>query len=237
MLLRLIKEEYFQWLLENSEKETATGSTFRVSSTGKCIKRQQFHYKGESLDPLDDKSLGRLRVGTLVHNDIQEKLVERLNEKGYKAKVELVLEDKELDLSGSADIVVFEKDKITLIDLKTVGYFSWSRKFGRKKNPVDKGQDFYFYQVGMYAYLLEKEYGLPVEAYIVYVKVDDVSLWKTVPVPDNYKEKSLRYWQEVKEIIESEMDLVPGEMYGVPYVSWECNYCPFKTKCDTPFKS
>lgn len=224
-----IKEAYFEYLKSLNKGRPQTH--FSASQAGRCLKIHQFKKNSAPRSDLNDKSLARLRIGDLIHTDIQDGAVHQ----GLPIIQELRMIDEKLNLMGHSDFIWLpDKCKfITVHDLKTVGYYSWSRKFGRNKS--DDTNDNYELQLGTYAFMAQDRFGIKIEHIsIVYIKVDDMSMWREVNVPLDYMDRAREYWESVNSAIERE--LTPGVDFGVPFQSWECNYCPYMDICDSPFK-
>ena len=107
--------------------------------------------------------------------------------------------------------------------------YPWKKKFGLKKNREPNPSIKYELQVGTYALGLESKLSLPVDNIdITYYKKDDSS-FKFVNIDKKYKKKAKEYWEEVATVCKQSLrDIEPGEHLGVPFESWECNYCQYK---------
>ena len=50
-------------------------NVFHASTAGSCYRKQLYAYYDFKSDPKDDKSLRLLRLGTIVHKDVEEALI------------------------------------------------------------------------------------------------------------------------------------------------------------------
>lgn len=229
---RLIRDAYFEYLSNQSKNRPE--NMLSASMVGGCFLKHRFRMQGTEKDSLNEKSLARLRLGDLIHNDVQN----AVKECGLPMLMELRMIDKDLNLSGHTDFIYIEDEMrfMSVIDLKTIGAYPWSKKFGHKKNRRDDGDDRYELQLGTYAYLFNKKFGMDIAGMsLLYVKVDDPSIWREVQVPLTYIDRAVEYWKETNKLLKSGAELTPGETWGVPFMSWECGYCPYKSKCNTPY--
>jgi len=206
-----------------------------ASSAGHCYRKHKYKILGTEIDPIDKKSLFRMRIGDLVHEDIQTALLKYYNDSLIMTEVEV--ESKKLGVRGFLDIVIIEKQEADLKDIKTSAAYAWTKKFGLKKNREVNSSEKYELQIGTYGLLLEEKLGLrTVNMDLIYYKKDDSSI-RFVNVSGDYKKKAQEYWLETAKMCKQDVDkLVPGDEMGVPFESWEWNYCPYRSKCPSPFK-
>ena len=68
---------------EYREKNPKTDSKYRASSSGMCARKIYFESieKADPTNPADSKSARIMRLGTIVHEDIQKMLVRAIEEK------------------------------------------------------------------------------------------------------------------------------------------------------------
>ena len=147
--------DYTKELQEENRNKRYKGKEhyYHASGAGSCSRKLYFEsvLKAEPSNPIDEKSLRLLRLGTLVHNDFEKALL-KYNTKVYSkvdsnignntkdnivfhTEGEIIIED--LNVRGFYDIVVDDdrgvEPKIYLYDLKTCAAYSWKVKFGRNK--------------------------------------------------------------------------------------------------------
>jgi len=139
--------------------------------------------------------------GTRVHNAIESfikgenilDLQEKDEQKFYKAKeyitesfkkfkfpdiiTEKIVHSEELGLAGTIDLVIMKDGKVTLVDWKTnkaIKREAYKNKKGiheLTKDIDDCNFNKYQLQLSIYAYILEKEYNMPInKLYIVHLK-------------------------------------------------------------------
>ncbi len=234
-----LEEVYEDYLRKESNKNAVEryygkSKWFGASSAGSCYRKQKYKMLGEKTDPIDAKSLYRMRIGTLVHDDFQTALLKYYNNKIIMTEVEVELED--LNVRGYLDILLIDGKKGDLKDIKTSAAFAWRRKFGLYKNRDPNPSEKYELQIGTYALGAEKKFDIEVvNMDIIYSKKDDSSI-RFVNINTDYKEKAKEYWKEVSTVCKQDLKLLePGEHIGVPFESWECNYCQYKSICPSPF--
>ena len=225
---------------------------YHASGAGSCSRKLYFESveKAEKTNPIDTRTSRLLRLGTVVHEDIQNSLTRTRNstihsnidstlntEKENKNKekefhVEGEIKIEELNVRGFYDIIVDDKTrdrKVYLYDIKTCGGYSWSLKFGRKKqfNPSIH----YELQLGTYGYAIKEQFGRLDGMYLYYYN-KDTSAMRAVEVPLTYVSRAYLFWRNLND--EHKMGL-PGFKVGIsPVQKWQCNYCQFKNHCNPP---
>ena len=241
LTLKNITDVYEEYLRKENDKNAVEryigkGGWFSASNAGGCYRKQAYKTIKEETDIPDQKSLFRMRIGSLIHDDIQRALLK------YKHDGILITEGEieipELNVRGYFDIAELNGG-IELVDLKTIAAYSWKRKFGRKENRDPSPSNKYELQLGTYGIGLQNKIGKDISTMrLIYYKKDD-STFKEIIVPKSYMNQAVEYWQEVNRLCLPEPkwdNLVPGEDMGIPFESWECNFCQYKSKCPSPFK-
>ena len=215
-------------------KEKNPGKYYRASSAGHCFKKHWYSINGYEGKDIDEKSRRLLRLGTIVHEDIQ-KAIEAHKEFGYTSKVEYAVLIEELNVMGSADIVVIEDaQSACVVDIKTTHSYKWKMMVGRNREP--KPSRMYELQLGTYALgVCHQEDIAPedISMFIVYYKKDD-SLMRPVEVNNAWMDNAAEYWISLKEtldMVKDESDL-PRDTFNVPVEQWECRYCQFEPICN-----
>ena len=249
-----LKEIYNDYLteieLKNKEvyKKKNPNKYYRASAAGHCFKKHWYSINGYEGKGMDDKSKRLLRLGTIVHEDIQkaielyqsnnmpskneEVLFEEYNV-NFKTEYQIVIES--LNVMGSADIVVLDSENTaSVIDIKTTHSWKWKMMFGRNREP--KPSRMYELQLGTYALgILEQEeieYD-NISLYLVYYKKDD-SMMKPVNVNNVWMDNAAEYWASLNDtldMVKEESDLSRGSL-NVPVEDWECRYCQFEPICN-----
>jgi hypothetical protein len=222
---------------------------FGASSAGSCYRKQAYKNMKAEAEAPDAKSLFRMRLGEMVHVDIQQALAKYHHDSLLIFESEIRL--PELHVRGFLDIAEIENNTLTIADLKTIAAFAWQKKFGLKKNRATIQSTKYEKQIGTYAEGQRRKcakLGIEIKGdpnlRLIYYKKDDSS-FREVDVSPKYIEKALEYWREVNRLVNPGGDvdaeplwdnMVPGEDLGCPFESWECNFCAYKKGCPSPFK-
>ena len=249
-----LKEIYNDYLteieLKNKEvyKKKNPNKYYRASAAGHCFKKHWYSINGYEGKGMDDKSKRLLRLGTIVHEDIQkaielyqsnnmpsenEEIFSQEYNINFKTEYQIVIES--LNVMGSADIVVLDSENTaSVIDIKTTHSWKWKMMFGRNKEP--KPSRMYELQLGTYALgILEQEeieYD-DISLYLVYYKKDD-SMMKPINVNNVWMDNAAEYWASLNDtldMVKEESDLSRGSL-NVPVEDWECRYCQFEPICN-----
>ena len=232
----------------SNRKERYEGNEhwYHASGAGSCSRKLYYEsvLKAEPTNPINEDSLRLMRLGTIVHNDIQKALtlynnnvcnnnVEKkininLQKKKIKFSVEGEIRIKELNVRGFYDIVT-EDDKVYLFDIKTAGSYSWSKKFGKK---VDFNPSIHYeLQLGTYGYAIEKEFGRLDGMYLMFYN-KDTSKMRPIEIPLMYKSRAYLFWKNVND--EHKIGLPDFKLGVSPVQKWQCNYCQFRDLCNPP---
>ena len=221
---------------------------YRASAAGHCFKKHWYSINGYEGKGMDEKSKRLLRLGTIVHEDIQ-KAIEWDNKRtyegelpegaqrrfGYTSHVEYAVVIEELNVMGSADIVVIEDaESACVVDIKTTHSWKWKMMFGRNKEA--KPSKMYELQLGTYALgvcLQEDIVPANVSMSLMYYKKDD-SLMKPVEVNNIWMNNATEYWANLNETLDmvKEEDDLPRGSFNIPVEDWECRYCQFEPICN-----
>ena len=229
---------------------------YHASGAGSCSRKLYFE-SVEMVKPtnlLDERTKRLLRLGNLVHEDIQNSLTHTRNrelynrdnnrdsllkEKEIKNKekdteflVEGEIKIEELKVRGFYDVVAKQgvrEQQIYLYDIKTCGGWSWKMKFGRNKKINTSIH--YELQLGTYGYAIQKQFGQLDGMYLYYYNKDD-SQMRTVQVPLTYVSRAYLFWRNIND--EHKQGL-PEFRTGIsPVQKWQCNYCQFLDHCNPP---
>jgi len=236
-----IESIYNAYLKEQEKLRERDKNVFHASSAGSCYRKQMYSYYDYPSDAKDDKSYRLLRLGTIVHSDVESAI--SLYQNRFPEKdiyIEQKVHIKDLEVSGTFDagemITINGRKEFTLYDLKTAAAYKWTTKFGRKQNRVADSDLNYKLQLGTYA-LGVKEYCNPdwIGMYLIWYN-KNTSQMKEQMVSPEWIDKAREYWEEVYEIKEDlgksfERELEPMMTYGVPMQDWECSYCQFESIC------
>jgi len=242
-----VYEDYINKQNEKNKEERYKGNEhyFQASNSGNCA-RKIYYSSVENVHPTnppDKRSSRLLRLGTIVHEDLQSAFTNIVNYNSYLLKKEKEVKEKkfeihmekeilipEFNVRGFYDLVIECNDKVYLYDFKTMASFSWSLKFGRKYKSPNQS-DHQELQLGTYGYGIKKEFGRLDGMFLCYYKKDD-SRMKVIPVSLDYVDKAKRFWKNVNEEIKGGL---PMFNLGVsPASSWNCRYCQFYDHCRPP---
>ena len=255
----------------NRKKYKKYKGFYSASSAGSCFKKQYYHIEDTERDDIDLRINRVLRLGTVIHKDIQEAVKNygwgiatsknrysnfeatdkdsSADSQMLETKIRIFMEHKieipELNVVGHLDIAVIVEhpDGNTigyLMDIKTSHSWQWRKRFGLRKNRDPNPSTNYELQLGTYGIGLTSQYVLDeINLSLEWYKKDN-SAFKTVKInSDNWMSSALEYWtnlNEVHEDVQDIDDLVPWVSSMVPAHGskdnpWECNYCPYKSKC------
>ncbi len=238
-----IYKDYISKKNEKNRAERYVGKEeyYHASSTGSCSRKIWFEsiQKATPTDEPDNRAQRLLRLGTIVHDDIQNALLQynvtihsnKEKENNIKEKETKFLVEKEiilptLNVRGFYDLVTLASEKVYLFDFKTMASYTWSRKFGHNKDP--NPSRLHEMQLGTYGLAVKEEFGRLDGMYLCYYKKDDSRL-KTVPVAMTYLGYAESYWRDINK--EHKLG-IPMFKEGIsPAYPWMCNYCQFKTLC------
>ncbi len=136
-------------------------------------------------------------------------------------------------IKGHADLVlkldVDGEEQIMLLDIKTINTYSYSKKFGHKKNLDPNAQEHHKFQVGTYALGVEHMFGRCDKIFMLYYKKDN-SFLKLEEVDHSYIDKAREYWETM---LNKERNGLPKLEKGMsPVYDWECKYCAFNEQCE-----
>ena len=242
-----IYEEYIDHRNEENRKERYEGkeSFYRASSSGFCSRKIYFESveKIEPTNPVEPKGKRIMRLGTVVHEDLQNALVynNNINNKELLTKEKIIknkqkekfhiegnVEIKELNVRGHYDCVS-EGDNVYLFDFKSIASWSYSKKFGQKKDfDPSIHQEL---QLGTYGYAIKEKFGRLDGMYLVYYNKDN-SMMNSKQIPLSYTKRAYNFWYNINE--EHKKGL-PDFKQGVsPVQDWNCSYCPFLDHCNPP---
>ena len=238
-----IESLYHSYLVQAENLRERDKGVFHASSAGSCLRKQMYSYYDFPQDAKDKKSYRLLRLGTIVHEDIEKAIehycVEFMNNDGNeKVFVEDKVKLEELNVVGTYDVghLDEEENKFTLWDLKTAAVYKWTTIFGRIENRKPNAAKNYKLQLGTYAIGINQKYKVSkIEMYLVWYRKND-SFWKEQLISPDWIEKALEYWTVVNETLEDcgkffEDELKPGYWEGVPYQDYECGICSYKSIC------
>ena len=250
-----IYRDFIDLKQEDNNKERYEGNEhwYHASGAGSCSRKLYFQSveNVEPTNPIDSRTKRLLRLGNVVHEDIQDSLMrvhartlksslnKSLNKekenKNKEKEIEFHVEGEvtidELNVRGFYDIVAKDntspEQPVYLYDIKTCGGWSWKMKFGKKKQLNPSIQ--YELQLGTYGYAIKQLFGR-LDGMFLYYYNKDTSDMRAVEVPLTYVSRAYLYW---KNINDEHKQGLPNFRVGVsPVQGWQCNYCQFKYHCN-----
>ena len=236
-----IKSIYNAYLKEQEKIKQRDKDVFHASSAGSCYRKQMYSYYDYPSDVKDDKSYRLLRLGTIVHSDV-EKALSMYQDKNTDKNIHIEekVSVKQLEVSGTFDAgemtIMNSVKEFNLYDLKTAAAYKWTTKFGRKVNRVASSDLNYKLQLGTYALGIREKYNPDrINMYLLWYNKNTSQMKEQIVSPE-WIDKALEYWEEVYEIKEDlgkafERELEPMITYGVPMQDWECSYCQYYSIC------
>ena len=249
-----IEAIYGAYLTQQDSLRERDLNVFHASGAGSCYRKQMYSYFDYPADEKDAKSYRILRLGTIVHKDVEEALIKyednHVNVTDVKHSIyseqKIKLEDLHVVGTYDAGEKIEDGDKVTfnLYDLKTAAAYKWTTKFGRKQNRKPDSDKNYKLQLGTYALGVAKEHKPDkINMYLVWYN-KNTSQMREQLVSNEWIDKALEYWTDLNEILEDSRnysegngrhrfddELVPEVTLGVPMQDWECRYCQFYSIC------
>jgi len=240
---------YAEFLESEQEERNKKYEEFKgwigASSAGHCFKKQYYKLNDVDSDEPNMRVNRLLRLGTIVHSDF-EKAIKSYN-KSHKTKIETEKQVKIPELKIIGHIDIFEQSNNNLInrvyDLKTVAGYKWRKKFGRVN--VDVNSDInYNLQLGTYGLATHpKDSDLEAtELYLCWYNKDNSMMKPPIQIDSMWMYRAEQYWNELWSSINEweglsmEPDSVPvGINIQSPVQEWECNYCQYSYRCNSPY--
>ena len=255
-----IYQDYLLVKNEENRKDRYDGNEgwYHASGAGLCSRKLYFESveKTTPTNPPNKSSMRKMRVGTILHKDIQDSLILYNNiynniqdnikkgnilqsnitqEYNVKFDVEGEIRLPSLNVRGFYDVVSRDcsaEKTVKLYDIKTTASFSFARKFSKKLISPRENRNHYL-QLGTYGLGLREE-GLDVDQMSIIYYNKDNSTMREVVVPNMFIDEAKRYWYTINE---EHSKGLPGFNFGTsPANAWICGYCQFKSRCNPPPK-
>ena len=211
---------------QNREKYKGLESYFSASSAGTCFKKQLYRKSEIEEAPLDDRVMRLLRLGTIVHSDVETALSDYMKDpdSSYQSSnVEIFIEHQvtvpELNIVGHLDIGLIKREtnSVKVLDLKTCAAYKWKMKFGRKPDP--KGNPGYNMQLATYMYafaqqqtdarakdFFKSDANENFEMSLLWYN-KDTSMMREEWVDTKWVGDALEYWEELNDYIDDLDDI------------------------------
>ena len=250
MNLETIYDNYLDMLQEErEEKYKEYKSWFSASSAGSCYKKQWYKVCDFEAEPFDIRTKRLLRLGTIVHEDVEKAIKHAEPAENVKIYTEHEIKLPEFNVIGHLDHCLIREDEdgieMYISDLKTIASFSWTQKFGREamKRGINSPPRIGHYELQVATYALGMMYededkntkydDGKVSLNIVYYNKND-SAMKTVEIPIEAIDSAIAYWTDLNDFIEIDEgieNIPPDGAVGIPMQSWECKYCNYSKIC------
>ena len=261
-----IYEEYINKKQEENRVKRYEGkeSWYHASGAGSCSRKLYFESveKSEPSNPIDSRTKRLLKLGNIVHDDIQNSLTRthynrdnnRDNNKDYNKEKEINNKEKER-------VIEFHVEgNVEIPELNVRGYYDIvaDEFFDDFKGSITK-RKVYLYDIktcGGYSWKMKfgrnkqlntsvhyelqlgtygyaiKEKFGQMDGMFLYYYNKDTSQMRAVEVPQTFISRAYLFWKNIND--EHKMGL-PGFRVGVsPVQKWQCNYCKFKAHCNPP---
>lgn len=221
---------------ELNRKENNPNSYFSASSAGSCRLKQFYQLSNAEKKDIDNKSGRLMRLGTIVHKDIEYALTKYTQdiykETGMISLIEHFIQIPRLRVQGTLDVAFVHKENeyAEITDLKTVHSYKWKKMFGRKNQRDFNPSVNYELQIGTYALGLMEEFSFlnhdNIKMSLTWYKKETSDV-RVSNIPSYWIEQAENYWTKINKRIYEE-DAIPnvGEE-DTPVYDWECNYCPY----------
>lgn len=225
---------------KNHEATRDDKQGYRASSAGFCARKLYYEsvLRLEPSEPNKD-SLAIFRLGSVVHEDVQEaiRLWARADGSGHEIWVEREIQVDEVSVRGKIDIMIIRPDGgIEIYDLKTANSFKWRKLFGRK-DPDPTADQNYALQLGTYGIWAMEYVGNDTDSDMFLAKLallyynKDKSTMREVLYDDDIVDNARVYWHKLA--LSHQEGLPPINIGTAPVQRWECNpkYCGYYDEC------
>ena len=243
-----ISQIYHDYLKHKEEqnsidRDKAVG--FHASATGSCFRKQMYSYYNYDSSPKDERSLRILRLGTIVHKDVENAMhhyiktnVKEIIDNKLSIFSEHKIEIPELNIVGTLDIAMYnsETEVLDIYDVKTAAAYTWQKHFGRKDNRQENANENYKLQLGTYGLGMQSQISPERTNLHLFWYNKNTSMVRETIVHPKWIDKAFDYWTELNELFQEYEEkfvdyLEPGIEYGVPFEDWECKYCQYESIC------
>ena len=232
---------------EYREKNKDYIDWFSASSAGSCLKKQWYKVNDiQESDPPNNESMRKMRVGTLVHEDFEKAVnyyIENKEDDNFIINTEQAVVINDLNVIGHLDCSVIHKERSEAYvwDYKTAASYSWKKTFGRNSSEfhhTNYGLQVATYAIGLTETIKTIKHYDDVEMFLIWYN-KDTSQMREQRIPEYFIIDAIDYWNNAVEFIEQikdETTIMPKLDEGIPFQSWECNYCNWKTICHQQIK-
>ena len=257
----MLEEIYHEYLVHKNEqnrKERYEGkeSWYHASGAGFCSRKLYYESveKAEPTNLANQTSMRVMRLGTIVHEDIEKSIAYYNNiynnnisnnnisnnninnssilfeDRRVEIDTEGEIELKQFNVRGYFDILVRGENYNKIYDVKTASNWSFKMKFGKKSNVQEENRN-HFMQLATYGLGVEEKYGSIDGMSLLYYNKDN-SYIKEQVVPLSYLNLAKKYWWAIND--EHSRGLPAFRVGSSPYRGWCCSYCQYRDHCDPP---
>ena len=247
---------------ENYEKRYAERENHYHASGAYTCSRKLYYESVElapSTNPPNERSYRVMRLGTIVHDDLQqalsdttiysnttssnttyeesiyskEKDIYNIQKESFKYHIEGEVTIDSLNVRGFYDLVAVSEDdgSVHLIDFKTMASYSWSKKFGTKyyEQNASVHQEM---QLATYGLAVKEKFGRLDSMWLYYYNKDN-SRMRPFQVQMSKLNQAKAFWENVNEEHKKGLPMFREKIS--PVEGWYCNYCKFLDHCKPPF--
>lgn len=214
---------------QNDKREKKNQISWHASSLGTCLRGTYLNRLGNKPDKgFDERTLRVFNMGNLIEDWLVDLLkLQELKFGDMVIETQVRGEDKELNVSGYADVVVEYQGEKEVIEIKS----KHSRAFWWMNNKGEGAQRQHQYQLWLYLWMLKIDKGR-----ITYVSKDDLSILEYPVLRSNETLK-----KEVFEQLEllnkawqsKDPTLLPLPINGIwgNKNDWQQKYCGWHKQC------
>lgn len=227
---------YTNWLkklniINNNKRYSEKAKRYSASSAGLCPAKHYFKYQDTPQMPPNESDFAKMRLGTIVHEDIQTALEMMYKDDNVTCELPISFGN----VKGHLDVVIDisdESKECILIDIKTMAAFPWSKKYGHNKDPNPAPWN--KMQLATYANGLKHQYGYK-NVYMYLLNYNkNTSVMRFEEVEEHWIDEALKYWKNVDEYVAWYSKRLKNEGKHAshqPMYKWECKYCPYEYIC------
>ena len=230
---------------ERNEKYKDFDGWLGASSAGYCHKKQYYKLTNTEAEKTSERVSRLLRLGTVVHKDIEESIIAWNKTNKTKIHTEKRLTIPELKVIGHVDIFEEEKDVNRIYDFKTVASYKWRKKFGRIKNRDANSDVNYKMQLGTYGLAAGKS-PQNTELYLIWYNKDNSQMKEPIQIDSRWMLIAKEYWEKLWHNINmwKAADHDPNKVIVDGISSplkenkdWECNLCQYHYTCGSKYNT
>ncbi len=226
MFIKMLDEAVVNLREEEQEKNPRSYEVVHPSEMFGCARAYLYQTLGYELEPFSPQMLDIFRVGTVMHTELQERMIKLGVSKPEWTEI---LIEGPWSIEGHADQVLKYRGQLVLVDYKTVGGNDdwWGNK--KWKDIIKSPPPEYVFQLQCYMGILRKQ-GWPInEGYLVfYRKGNSEKRAKRYEFDEWYYEQALDRAQVIWQHIQDRT--LPDKEGDSPECD-RCKWCRGKKLC------